>query len=180
MDISVRGASSDDAEALSAFAAEVFPLGGPPGVDPRDLAQHVAKDLTAECFRGWIVDPNALLFVAETANHICGYALVLRSSPNPQVEGSAPAELKKFYVAPAHHGRGVADQLMRQALEHLERDRLAVVWLSVFSGNPRAIAFYERWGFQIVGTWEFLVGTDRQKDSLMRRESPIAPRKGPQ
>jgi diamine N-acetyltransferase len=172
--ICVRGAMSDDAEALSAFAAAVFPLGGPPGADPLDLAHYIATELTAECFRTLIENPNALLFVAEMADHICGYALVLRSSPHPQIEGVAPAELQKLYVDPAHHGRGVADELMCQALASLGRDRLAVVWLSVYSKNPRAIAFYKKWGFHIVGTHEFLVGADRQKDFLMRRDPPLA------
>jgi diamine N-acetyltransferase len=173
--IGVRCAVRNDAEALSAFAAEVFRLGGPPGADPRDLAQYISKELTAERFRALIADPNAMLLVAETADQLCGYVLTLHSSPHPQIEAMAPAELKKLYVAPAQHGRGVAAELMRQALDSLDRDRLAVVWLSVYSENPRAIAFYEKWGFRIVGTQEFLVGADRQKDFLMRRDPPLAP-----
>jgi ribosomal protein S18 acetylase RimI-like enzyme len=172
--ICVRCAMRDDAEALSAFAATVFPSGGPPGADPLDLAHYIAAELTAECFRAWIENPNALLFVAELANRICGYALALWSSPHPQIEGVTPAELRKLYVAPAHHGLGVADKLMRRALSSLARDRLAVVWLSVYTENPRAIAFYKKWGFHIVGTREFLVGADRQKDFLMRRDPPLA------
>src|SRR5579864_2551136 len=173
--ICVRRAMSDDAEALSALAAAVFPLGCPPGADPRDLAHHIATKLTAECFRKLIADPNAMLFVAEIADRICGCALELRPSPHPQIGVVAAAELQKFYVAPAQHGRGVADELMRQVLASLERDRLDAVWLSVNCENPRAIAFYKRWGFRIVGTHELLVGADRQKDFLMRRDSPLAP-----
>jgi len=174
-DIRVRCAISDDAEELSAFAAAVFPLGGRPGADPVDLAHYIATELTAERFRTLIESPNAVFFVAETADHICGYALALRSSPHPQIEGVAPAEVRKFYVAPAHHGRGVADQLMLQSLASLAQDRLAVVWLSVYSENPRAIAFYKRWGFRIVGKQEFLVGADPQTDFVMRRDPPLAP-----
>jgi diamine N-acetyltransferase len=64
---------------------------------------------------------------------------------------------------------------MRQALRSLEQDRLATVWLRVCHENPRAIAFYEKRGFHIVGTHEVLVGTDRQKDFLMRRDLPLTP-----
>lgn len=165
---------TDDAGALSAFAAAVFPLGGPPGANPLDLAHYIAAELTAKCFRAWIGNPNAIMFLAEMEGQICGYVLVLRSSPHPQIEGGAPAELRKLYVAPAHHGRDVADELMRQAIASLERDRPATVWLSVFSENPRAIAFYKKWGFRIVGTQLFLVGADPQRDFLMRRDPPVA------
>jgi len=171
----VRCAMSDDAESVSAFAAAVFPLGGPPGADPLDLAHYIATELNPECFRTLIENPKAILLVAEMAGHIGGCVLVLRSSPHPQIEDVAPAELQRFYVAPALHGRGVADELMRQALASLGRDRLAAVWLSVYSGNPRAIAFYKKWGFHVVGTQEILVGSDRQKDFLMRRDLRLAP-----
>ena len=170
--ICVRCALSDDAEALSTFASAVFPLGGPPGANPLDLAHYIATELTAECFRTLNENPDAMLFVAEMADRLCGYALALRSSPHPQIEGVAP-ELRKLYVAPAHHGRGVADELMRQVLASLGQDRSALVWLSVYSENRRAIAFYKKWGFHIVGTQEFLVGADRQKDFLMRRDPPL-------
>jgi ribosomal protein S18 acetylase RimI-like enzyme len=169
----IRCAVTDDAEALSAFAAAIFQLGGRPGADPLDLSHYIATELTAKCFLTWIENPNAIMFVAEMADQICGYVLVLRSSRHPQIEDFAPAELRKLYVAPAHHGSGIADELMRQSLTSLERNRRTAVWLSVFSENPRAIAFYKKWGFRIVGTQLFSVGSDRQKDFLMRRD-PVA------
>jgi len=49
------------------------------------------------------------------------------------------------------------------------------VWLSVYSENPRAIAFYKKWGFHIAGSQEFLVGADPQQDFLMRRDPLLAP-----
>jgi ribosomal protein S18 acetylase RimI-like enzyme len=171
----VRRATVDDAVALSDFAAAIFPLGCPPGTDPRDLAHHIATELTPERFRKLIEDSNAMLFVAQMPDHICGCVLALQSSPHSQIEGDAPAELQKFYVAPAQHGRGVAGELMRQTLASLRRDRLDAVWLSVNCENSRAIAFYKKWGFHIVGTHELLVGSDRQKDFLMRRDPPLAP-----
>src|SRR5207245_4404838 len=118
--ICLRSAITDDAEALSAFAAAVFPLGGRPGADPLDLAHYIAAELTAKSFRAWIENPNAIMFVAEIEDQICGYVLVLRSNPHPQIEVGMPGELRKLYVAPAHHGRGIADELMRQALASLE------------------------------------------------------------
>ena len=166
----VRYARTDDAEVLSSLAAMVFPLGCPPGTDPLDLAHHISKELTAERFCELVENPNNMLFVAEVADQLCGFVLALRSSPHPQIEGVTPAELQKFYVAPAHHGRGIAHDLMRQALASLGQDRLAAVWLSVNSENPRAMAFYKKWDFYIVGTHEVLVGADRQKDLVMRRD----------
>ncbi len=44
-----------------------------------------------------------------------------------------------------------------------------VLWLGVWEHNQRAIAFYHRWGFAIVGTHTFQLGADLQTDFLMQR-----------
>jgi hypothetical protein len=39
----------------------------------------------------------------------------------------------------------------------------------VWERNPRAIAFYHRWGFLDVGTTTFMLGHDLQTDRVMAR-----------
>jgi diamine N-acetyltransferase len=41
------------------------------------------------------------------------------------------------------------------------------MWLSVWERNPRAIAFYGKCGFRMVGSKDFWVGSDRQTDHVM-------------
>jgi ribosomal protein S18 acetylase RimI-like enzyme len=43
------------------------------------------------------------------------------------------------------------------------------MWLSVWQKNPRAIAFYQKWGFEIAGTATFTIGSDVQTDWIMGR-----------
>jgi hypothetical protein len=45
-----------------------------------------------------------------------------------------------------------------------------VVWLGVWEANPCAVAFYRKWGFEVVGEQIFPVGKDAQRDLVMRRE----------
>lgn len=167
MSVILRRAKAEDAEALAVFAARVFPLGGRPGADAADIDAHVAKELTPQTMRAMIADPNAVVVLAEDASQIIGYGVLMLSSPHPQLPGENTAEVRKLYVDPQHHGRGIADSLMRELLSAAKCD---TVWLSVFSENPRGIAFYKRWGFEVIGEQFFVVGNDHQQDFLMRRE----------
>jgi ribosomal protein S18 acetylase RimI-like enzyme len=167
--ISLRQANAADAEALAVFAAAVFPLGGRPGADPADLEAFISTELTPAKFRQFLANPNAALIVASDGPQIAGFILAMRNCGHPQIEAQCAAELRKLYVDPQHHGKGVANALMQQALDWLH-PAADVVWLSVFSENPRAIAFYERWGFRQAGTQYFVVGQDHQKDLVMRRD----------
>ena len=44
-----------------------------------------------------------------------------------------------------------------------------MIWLGVWKQNPRAIAFYEKNGFEIFGEQDFILGKDVQQDWLMKR-----------
>jgi diamine N-acetyltransferase len=165
--IRVHRAGLDDVEAISALATATFRLGCPPETKPADIAAFAAAELTPQRFREHLANPDATLLIAETAGQIAGYVMLVRNSRHPLIKAEPVLEVRKVYVSPDHHGAGVAHALMESAADSFAS--AAAVWLSVYSGNARAIAFYKKCGFEIVGTHHFLVGTDPQKDFVMQR-----------
>ncbi|MHA3704004.1 GNAT family N-acetyltransferase [Jatrophihabitans sp. YIM 134969] len=57
------------------------------------------------------------------------------------------AELKRFWVAPAHRGTGAADAVMRAVLEHAATHERSVVRLETGDRQQAALRFYGRHGF---------------------------------
>ena len=41
------------------------------------------------------------------------------------------------------------------------------VWLGVWERNPKAIAFYRKFGFEVIGEHRFVLGRDPQRDLVM-------------
>ena len=78
-------------------------------------------------------------------------------------------ELKRLYVARAWHGRGVAQALMDAALDAARARGAQKLWLGVWERNPRAVAFYAKYGFVRVGEHTFVLGGDAQTDWLFVR-----------
>ena len=66
------------------------------------------------------------------------------------------------------HGSGVAAGLMDRALELVRRKRARHVQLSVYVDNLRARRFYERYGFEVVGKYDFMVGSHADEDLILR------------
>jgi ribosomal protein S18 acetylase RimI-like enzyme len=60
--------------------------------------------------------------------------------------------------------------LMEAAISTAREWRADVLWLGVWERNDRAIAFYEKQGFRIVGAQDFMLGSDRQRDHVMARD----------
>ena len=167
---SIRRATSSDASALSVFAGSVFCLGCP-RTAPADLAAYISAELSAARFLSLLEDPNIIVLLAESSRRIVAYMVVVLRSAHANLSAPVSAEFRKLYVDPVYHGTGLASALLHCALSIVQSDAPRPIWLSVFSENPRAISFYRKWGFEVVGTQEFIVGTDRQSDFLMQRPS---------
>jgi ribosomal protein S18 acetylase RimI-like enzyme len=167
-EMQISRATVADAQELSRLSAAVFPLGCPANTRPEDLAEYIARELTPERFRILLEDDRVVIPVLKTPQGLAGYALIACGATHSRVASPVQCELRKFYVDAAYHGRGAANALMEEVLAATPK---AALWLSVFSGNQRAISFYGRWGFRMFGSQDFLVGTDRQKDYLMLREA---------
>jgi len=168
LNFEVRGATADDAQALSRLSSSLFPLGCPANTSPEDLAKYIKKELSPERFRALLKDERIVILISKVGDALAGYALVARATAPPSLRSRAQLELRKFYIDSVYHGRGLAQVLMKEVLAiGSEEDEEGRIWLSVFSDNERAISFYTKYGFRIA------VGADHQKDYLMLREDVI-------
>lgn len=82
--------------------------------------------------------------------------------------GRPASELRQLYVYRDHHGGGVAPMLMQWATDTARQRGAAELYLSVFTGNPRARAFYARYGFVEVGPYYYMVGEHADEDIILR------------
>src|SRR3954447_1686957 len=170
----VRAASVADAAAIAEVAAATFVLACPPDIDPASVATFVAEHLTAERFSEHQSDPGRALLVAEQDGAIVGYAMLVHGEPYDEnaravVRRRPTTELSKMYVLPDAHGSGVASDLLAAAVEVARDIGAAGIWLGTNQQNVRAHRFYEKSGFEKVGTKRFLVGGRWEDDFVFER-----------
>jgi tRNA (guanine37-N1)-methyltransferase len=173
MTLRIRRGVAADAPALAALAAITFPLATPSDTQPAAIGQFVAEVLNAERFAAHAADPTRTLLVAEDADgELVGYSILIAGEPDdPEVlaaVGTRPTiALDKFYVHPGHHGSGTAAALMGATIETARATGVRSIWLGVNNENARANRFYEKHGFEVVGTKHFKLG-DRFEDDFVR------------
>jgi ribosomal protein S18 acetylase RimI-like enzyme len=169
----IRHASSEDAERLSAFASRTFRETFAAQNTPENMDAYLSSAFDAARLRSEIADPAGITLLAEDGRIVIGYAQLRAGEPPSCVPDRRAIELVRFYVDGALHGRGFAHTLM-QAVVDAASPRADTMWLGVWERNPRAIAFYAKWGFVDVGDHVFELGTDRQTDRIMCRAAASA------
>ncbi|MDR6640257.1 GNAT family N-acetyltransferase [Paenarthrobacter nitroguajacolicus] len=171
----IRTATAHDAGKLAELAAITFPLACPPGSSPADIQAHLEKTLSESNFRDYLADANITILVLDDDGQLNGYTLlVAKPASDPDVASVLSflpsTELSKCYVHPDYHGHGAASRLMQASLANAADKGAAGVWLGVNSENAKAIRFYEKSGFQKVGTKSFKLGNTMEHDFVMEHE----------
>ena len=113
-------------------------------------------------------DPSYASRIADVDGQPVGYAKL--GPLKLPVETDRPAILlDQVYILKQHHGVGIAHALMDWALEEAARRGAEEMYLTVYVDNHRARRFYDRYGFEPVGRYAFMVGNHADEDVIMRK-----------
>src|SRR5262249_14252985 len=132
-----------------------------------NISLYVEKTYGKDKQLAEIQDASRIIAVSTRGETLIGYYHLYNGQP--AVKGPAPIELLRFYVDQEFHGTGIANQLMEHLLATAAARGFHTLWLGVWENNPRAISFYNKWDFSEVGSHDFWLGNDPQRDLLMTR-----------
>ena len=171
-DCTIRRATPQDAPRLSDVAERAFVQAFGHLYPPADLAQFLQDSYSVEQHTKYLSDPNCAMWLVERDGEALGYALAGRPCTLPH-DAIQPedGELKRIYLLPEAQNGGVGSRLIQAAFDWLEKDGPTTLWIGVYSQNFGAQRFYERLGFEKVGNYEFLVGSVRDPEFILRRSA---------
>ena len=168
----IRRCIQSDAAMVAALGARLFTQAYSATHPEPELSRYLARSFNVDHFRAELADPRVRVLVVEAADGApAGYAHVRATTGSrpESVVASAPIEIVRFYIDAPWHGAGLAQQLMVACEREARAMGGDVVWLSAWQEAPRAVAFYRRAGFSIVGTTTFAFGERRDADYVMAR-----------
>lgn len=165
----IRYAAPEDNLLLAEFGSQAFFDSFAADNSPEDMESYLAEAFSPEKQASELVDPASVFLIAEVEGRMAGYARLKEGPSPPGVSGSRPIELVRIYAGKEWIGRGVGARLMQACIAEAWRRGCDTIWLGVWERNPRAIAFYRKWGFVEVGTQTFVLGNDPQTDLVMQR-----------
>jgi ribosomal protein S18 acetylase RimI-like enzyme len=168
--ITIRPATLDDAELLAELGRRTFDEAFTPTNDPVSMRDYMDSAFAPEVQRAELVDENNFFSIAEVEGQPAGYSMLRHCSAEPSIVAEQPIELVRLYTSQSWLGRGIGPALMDHCLAEAARLGHDVIWLGVWEFNPRAQAFYRKYGFREVGTHVFHLGPEAQTDLLMQRE----------
>jgi len=167
-DFRIRPATPQDAEALSQIGAATFLESYTEIIDGPDMVAHCTRQHYSAVYGKYLADPACSVWIAEYAATGAPVGYAVNCPPDlPVANQPGDVELKRIYVFSRFHGARIGPRLMEAALEDARARGAPRLLLGTYQDNHRAVAFYKRHGFELIGTRQFQVGTKLFDDIVL-------------
>ena len=179
--ITLRLATVEDAAVLALVSQATFLEAYTWMLPGADILAHCTNNLTAESYAKYLALPTTRMVLA-TVGLGAPVGYVMLSKPDlPDLEiGENDTELKRIYLfsrfrssktpVVGHPGVRTGQALMDAAVAEARGMGCKRMLLGTNDGNERAIAFYQRNGFQVVGARTFTVGSKTCSDLIFGKD----------
>lgn len=156
----IRLATIDDAKDIAYLGRTTFSeTFGDLFQDNGDLPQYLEKTYADTKIASSFQNDNNVFFMALVNNTPVGYAKLKIDSSTPFIAGKHIAQLQKIYVLQEYLSLKIGHGLQNAVFETAQHHKAEKIWLSVYKGNERAIRFYQKNDFSIVGHHNFSIGS---------------------
>lgn len=163
----IRKANIADINSLCEIGAKTFVETYEKENTPENLQKYLDEKFNEKQILDELSTPQTIFLLVELEDEVIGYSKLRVNSvenPNPKA-----LEIERIYITKQYHGQKFGALLMQGCIDTAIENNYESLWLGVWEHNPKAIAFYRKWGFEVFGTHIFQLGDDAQTDFLMQK-----------
>lgn len=162
----LRAAQTTDVNRLAVLATQVWLHTYATEGISTDIADYTLGQLTPEKYLSVLDDASSNLIVAECGANLVALAVLKFGVPCPS-SGRSSTELQTLYVQEHFVGKGIGEQLLKEAEARALSQAGTALWLTVNVYNANAIGFYSHQGYSKVGTAFFAVGDSQHENHVL-------------
>jgi len=138
-----------------------------------DLQLYMNKSFNPEKIKEELKNDAVNTFLlAYAGDELAGYAKLRNDRTYEQLKGARALEMERIYVLKKFQDKKAGKAMMDESIQIARTGRYECLWLGVNQENFKAIDFYKRYGFEIFGTKQFILGTAVDEDFLMKLVLP--------
>ena len=135
-----------------------------------NFEKYITSAFSTEQIQRELANSKCHFYFAFFNEELAGYIKLNEPGAQTDLNHANSMELERIYVEASFKGQGIGKALIKKSEEKARERNLPKIWLGVWTKNPEAIAFYNKMGFQEVGTHVFTVGDDDQLDLILEKE----------
>lgn len=150
--MTVRDATAEDALCIGVLGMQVFlDTYATQGIRA-SIANEALQAFAPQTIAQLLAQPGLSLVVAESHGHLVGFAQVKLHATHSMITAPDAAELQRLYIQERFTGQGIGYRLLQAAEQRAALGAASLLWATVWEGNERALGFYPRHGYEVLGS----------------------------
>ena len=104
-----------------------------------------------------LMDENNIYHIIYYNGIPAGFSKIILNAPHTNIQQQNITKLDRIYLLKEYFNLKLGLQLLNFNIELSKRNHQTGIWLFTWVGNKRAVDFYHKTGFSIVGSHQFKV-----------------------
>ena len=122
-----------------------------------DLEAYLNKAYEHEAFLEELNDPKNIYYLIYFNDQPAGFSKIVLDRPDASISNHNVTKLDRIYILKEYYDKKLGVELFNFNLELSKKSNQKGMWLYVWIKNERAIIFYKKMGFEIVGSYDFVL-----------------------
>jgi ribosomal protein S18 acetylase RimI-like enzyme len=153
----ITRATLNDAELLAVIGKQTLLESHGHSAPKADMDAYVNKNYSAGFFQNELSNPANIYHIIYHNGQAAGYSKLILDHPHPSITLQHVTKLERIYLLKEFYELKLGRELFNFNMELSKSNKQAGMWLFVWKENPRAISFYLKNGFKIVGSHDFQI-----------------------
>lgn len=155
--ISITRATEQDHEAIVAIGRVSVEEAHRGSTTAENLNAYLEKNYTEDAIRQELNDPDNIYHLIRYNGVPAGFSKIILNAKHPGIVSENVTKLDRIYLLKEFYGLKLGLELLHSNIRLARNNNQSGIWLYTWIGNERAINFYLKTGFKIIGSHKFYV-----------------------
>ena len=127
------------------------------GTPAENLNEYLEKNYNDQTISEELADPDNIYHIIKYNGKPVGFSKINLNAKEPGIEAENVTKLDRIYLLKEFYGMKLGLELLNNIIRIAKENKQAGIWLYTWTENKRAIDFYLKTGFTIIGSHKFYV-----------------------
>jgi ribosomal protein S18 acetylase RimI-like enzyme len=154
---SIVRAGKKDYQLLSEIAKQTFIESHGHSASAEDINTYVTEKYRPHVLKEELSERKNIYFIIYNNKRAAGYSKIIFDTPYADSSIKNIAKLERLYLLKEFYNLKLGAELFQFNVDFSKKNNQKGIWLFVWKENQRAVNFYKKNGFVIVGSYDFKI-----------------------
>ena len=121
------------------------------------MHEFLERYYTSDAIKNELRDVNNIYYLIQYNDQPAGFSKIVLNAKHPTIRAENVTLLDRIYIRKEFYGLKLGRELLHFNITLARDNNQSGIWLYAWIGNTRAIHFYQKAGFTIIGSHQYFV-----------------------